>query len=114
MKTWMISLAGLLLGFSAIPSAVAEEATTFHAVSRLPAEARPRLAALDDGRLAEVEGGRRFSGRQRGIPATNVNLNVSLAVINQFNVCVMCNGTTQTNAGGIEQSSVQVLLSRFR
>ena len=68
---------------------------TFHAFSALPATEQASLTPLSDDQLAAVEG----TAFRLGINAVNLNI----AVLNQINLCVLCEDVVQTNIAAILQ-----------
>lgn len=63
----------------------------FHALSSLDEHALAGVQRLDDVELREIEGGRFFFRRF----AFNTAFNIAIAP--QLNICIFCNGVSQSN-----------------
>jgi hypothetical protein len=87
----------LSLMLSVVP-AIADD--TFQAFSQISAEDRARLTPLGDDQLASIEGARHWNANKKGA----INIGINVAIIPQFNICVLCTDVRQANAAAIFQA----------
>jgi hypothetical protein len=103
----MKGMIGVALAFAlALCAAPAMAGDTFQAFRTLPAAERARLTPLADDQLAAVEGAWGMS-RPINYPvdfALPVNINFTLDIVIQLNVCAVCTGVEQSNLAVISHA----------
>lgn len=85
-------------------SGIAEPTVTFHTLTKVPGEEPTILTVMTEDQLGAIVGAGHLKRRFR-VPrrTAHINFGVNIVVSPQINVCAVCAGVVQNNAGAAFQ-----------